>query len=616
MSEEVKAPTLLFVKNFAHQIGPVEKFLKKRGFNVIIEMDIKSGMDRILEINPEYIFLAWDHKNENIRQMPKTIYQSCTGQVVPFIMSTQRDQIIQLESSGFENKLYPPLSGPAIMRVISKYEKKNQIFQQIDKKPAAAKKESSMIQVKSFFKEENDEGPEINLKRSNSMDEGERQMVASRSRGRANMFMPQQNRKKSSSMNRATRAGIKNRSMAMAMQDGIKAKMMTAIEEELNKHKGLTREQKETAKKNLMKSLEQQLAQEDINPMNLILAIEEEIAKMSELNPEEQKQTKGKLIEIMDAELSKAMAEMEAEFARSQNTDRPRRQGPNGEQMPEIEYDNDEDEANGGVDVQDDPVLSDKPMSEILPREAKNLTKEQIDLLDESFSETVKPDMLEVVEANAEQESKQLDLTTTTQIYILVVQELEWTGYLCVASESYLDIASAQDILNNWVKTMIRVEKIDQNETDEDTMPDAVLMEIRVPKVDFADFCSYKSEFFKDIEYKGKKTMLGFFSFSPYHVINSVHIAHDMLELPTEFLQPNKELPFDVNLYLQENKKFILYIRPGSFLEENQVERLITRKAKYIFSHMEFELPLLKYKAEFNIKGLIDTYNKNKGSKE
>ena len=599
MSEEVKAPTLLFVKNFAHQIGPVEKFLKKRGFNVVIEMDIKSGMDRILEINPEYIFLAWDHKNENIRMMPKTIYQSCTGQVVPFIMSTQRDQIIQLESSGFENKLYPPLSGPAIMRVISKYEKKAQIFQQIDKKPSTAKKESSMIQVKSFFKDENDEGPEINLKRTNSVDEGERQMIASRSRGRANMFMPQQNRK-SSGMNRATSSGIKNRSMAMATQDGIKAKMMMVIEEEFSKHKKLTREQKEAAKKNLMKTLEQQLAQEDINPMNLILAIEEEIAKMSELNPEEQKKTKGKLIEIMDAELSKAMAEMEAEFAKSQDGKVDRRN--NGEQMPEIDYDNEEDN---------------KHMSELLPRETKNLTKEQIDYLDESFAETIRPDLLEVVEANAEQESQQLDLKTTTQIYIMVVQELEWTGYLAVASESYLDMASAQDILNNWVKTMIRIEQIDQNETDEEeVMPDAVLMEIRVPKVDFADFCGYKSEFFKDIEYKGKKTMLGFFSFSPYHVINSVHVAHDMLELPTEFLQPNKELPFDVNLYLQENKKFILYIRPGSFLEENQVERLITRKAKYIFSHMEYELPLLKYKAEFNIKGLIEAYNKNKGSKE
>lgn len=597
MSEEVKAPTLLFVKNVAHQIEPVEKFLKKRGFNVIIEMDIKSGMDRILEINPEYIFLAWDHKNENVRMMPKTIYQSCAGQVVPFIISTQRDQIIQLESSGFENKLYPPLSGPAIMRVISKHEKKAQIFQQIDKKPSTAKKESNMIQVKSFFKEENDDGPEINLKSSNSVDEGERKMIASRSRDRANMFMPQQNRK-SSGMNRATSRGIQNRRMAMATQDGIKAKMMMVIEEEFSKHKKLTREQKEAAKKNLMKTLEQQLAQEDINPMNLILAIEEEIAKMSELNPEEQKKTKGKLIEIMEAELAKAMTEMQAEFAKSQ--------------VGEVDTRN-----NGGVDVQDDdPARSGKHMSELLPRESKNLTKEQIDYLDESFAETIRPDLLEVVEANAEQESQQLDLKTTTQIYIMVVQELEWTGYLTVASESYLDIASAQDILNNWIKTMIRIEQIDQNAAAEDVMPDAVLMEIRVPKVDFADFCGYKSEFFKDIEYKGKKTMLGFFSFSPYQVINSVHVAHDMLELPTEFLQPNKELPFDVNLYLQENKRFILYIRPGSFLEENQVERLITRKAKFIFSHMEYELPLLKYKAEFNIKKLIETYNKNKGSKE
>ncbi|AZZ36474.1 hypothetical protein CIK05_06615 [Bdellovibrio sp. qaytius] len=633
MSEAKKeAPTLFFVKNFTHQFGPVEKFLKKRGYNVVIEIDVKSAIDRILETNPEYIFLAWDHKNENIRAMPKTIYQSCTGQVVPFIMSTQRDQIIQLESSGFENKLYPPLSGPAIIRVISKYEKKNQIFEQINRKPVEKKKESDMIQVKSFFTQDNDEGPEINLKKSNSMDDNERQMIANRSRGRLNMFVPQK-QKKSKGIARAERsASSKPKGMSQATQDGIKAKMMSAIEEELRKVKSLTREQREAAKKNLMAALEQQLAN-DVSPGDLMLAIEEEIAKMPELTLAEQQNAKGKLIEIMDDELAKAMAKMEAEFARGDVggidlRDMPadegngshhreaRLQSGNGDVMADI----DDDEMNGSVDHQDgdeeDADGLDTPMSEKLPREAKGLSKEQIEFLDESFNETIKPEMFDVIEAYADQKSEHLDLTQTSQIYILIIQELEWTGYLAVASENFLDVASAQDILNNWIKQMIRIEKIDQDETDGSAMPDTVLLEIRVPKVDFADLCSYKAEFFKEITYEDKKTMLGFFSFSPYQVINSVHLAFDMLELPVEFLQPNKDLPFDVNLYLPENKKFILYLRPGSHLDDVQVTRLQTRKVKYIFSHLEHELALLKYKAEFNIKGLIESYKQIKGSKK
>lgn len=573
---DIKPATLFFVKNISHQFGPVEKFLKKRGYTVVVETDVKTAIDRILEENPEYIFLAWDHKNENIRLMPKTIYQSCTGSVVPFIMSTQRDQIIQIESSGFENKLYPPLSGPAIIRVISKYEKKNQIFEQINTKKAAnAKKESDMIQVKSFFTQDKNEGPEINLKRSNNGEDNERKMIASRSRGKLNMFVPKQRKRISLPI-------------PSAVQEGIRAKMKHAIEEQIGKLGVLSAVQKEAAKAKLLRAIQNDFGSEGASG-KLLLAIEEEISNIGELSEIDQKQTAGSLIALMEAELAEALAAVETDI---------------GDTAPKLSI-GDGIDLSGGVE----------PMSELLPKETKGLSSGQILFLDQSFTDTVKPEMFDVIENYSDHKTDQADLTKTTQIYVLVVQELEWTGYLTVASENYLDVASAQVILNNWIKQMIRIEQVDQPDTDQNELPDAILFEIHVPKVDFADFCSYKSEFFKDVDYQGKKTMIGFFSFSPFEVINSVHPAFDMLELPIEFLQPNKELPFDVNLYLPENEKFILYIRSGSFLDNIQVSRLQMRKVKHIFSNMDYELALLKYKAEFNINKLIDIYHRIKASK-
>ncbi len=573
---DTKPATLFFVKNISHQFTPVEKFLKKRGYTVVVETDVKAAIDRILEENPEYIFLAWDHKNENIRMMPKTIYQSCTGSVVPFIMSTQRDQIIQIESSGFENKLYPPLSGPGIIRVISKYEKKNQIFDQINTTKAAnAKKESDMIKVKSFFTQDNDDGPEINLKKSNTHADNERKTVTNRSRSKLNMFMPKQRKRTA-------------QTMPFAVQEGIRAKMKHAIEEQIGKLGVLSAAQKEATKAKLMRALQNDFGNDGASG-KLLRAIEEEIGNMSELSEIDQKQTAGNLIALMEAELAKALATTETDI---------------GNGAPKLSI-------GEGIDLSSGA----EPMSNLLSRESKSLSSGQIMFLDQSFNDTVKPEILDVIENYSDQKTDQVDLTKTTQMYVLVVQELEWTGYLTVASENYLDVASAQVILNNWIKQMIRVEQIDQQDPDHNELPDAVLFEIHVPKVDFANFCSYKSEFFKGVDYEGKKTMIGFFSFSPFEVINSVHPAHDMLELPIEFLQPNKELPFDVNLYLPENEKFILYIRSGSFLDNIQVSRLQTRKVKYIFSNMDFELALLKYKAEFNINKLIDIYHRIKASK-
>jgi DNA-binding response OmpR family regulator len=552
--------TLFFVKNLNHPFGPVESFLKKRGYNVVVESDVKVGLDKIMEMNPEYIFLAWDHKNDAVRTMPKTIYQSCTGQVVPFIMSTQRDQIIQLENSGFENRLYPPLSGPAIVRVIAKYEKQNQIFDQINNKPSApAKKQSEMIQVKSFFKEEDNTSNSVNVRSSIPLEEGQRKMMAARHRGQAQIFTQSQAKKK--------------RALASITQENPKAELMTAISEAIGSTETLSEEQKAIAKNKLMSAVDKEFSNQGTQ-FNLAQAIGEAVDEIPDYHPEHQAELKAKLLALVDHKLDSAFPEL-----------------------------------NGDLATIDDATSSQ------LPAEIKKLSKDQIDFLDQSFSESVKSEMLDLIETYSDLEGHAA-LTNTTQIYVLAIQELEWTGYLMVASENHLDLESAQTILSNWIKQTIHIEQIDKSSEENEELPESVLFEMRVPEIDFSDLCSYKAEFFKNIEYEGKNTVLGFFSYSPFQVINSIHFKFDMLELSTTFLQPNHNLPFDVNLYLAENKKFITYLRAGSFLDDAQVSRLQTRKVEYIYSSMDYDLALLKYKAEFNLNALIEDYNRIKGTQK
>lgn len=167
MSEDTPKPekvTLFFIKSPTHNISAVETYLKKRNFNVVIESSLKDGLQRIITESPSYIFLAWDHPMEQIRSIHKLIYQTSVAPIIPYIMSTQREQVIQLESSGFEHKLYPPLSGPAIQRMLTKHEQKNseieQTFNQVKAEFIKTKaRESQMIQVKSFLKDE--PAPEI-----------------------------------------------------------------------------------------------------------------------------------------------------------------------------------------------------------------------------------------------------------------------------------------------------------------------------------------------------------------------------------------------------------------------------------------------------------------------
>lgn len=537
--------TLFFVKNRNHQFSPVEKFLTKRGYNVIVETDVKTGLDRIMETNPEYIFLAWDHINENVRAMPKTIYQSCTGQIVPFIMSTQRDQILHLETSGFEHKLYPPLSGPAVIRLIQKQEKKSQAFDQINtkKSSATAKKESEMIQVKSFFTSEDEQKSNVVSRKSASIHEGERKKNASWGRGQAQKFA-KTNDKDSQLVSSSGKF------------DPAKAKLIAALSKEVDKDGVMSEEQKQKTKINLSAAVEKEYSASGGSQDALRSAIEQEIDQIGELGKVDKAITKARLLALLDTKSSSSQSAMSLQ----------------------------------------------------LPKATKKLSQNQKQSLDQSFSDVVKPEMFDLIENYSDISDGTSLLTETTKIFVMAIQEIEWTGYLTVASENFLDAASAQVILNNWLKKMIRIERVDQNPDEQDELPESALFEVQVPKVNFADFCSYKADFFKEVQFEDKKTMLSFFSFSPYQVINSIHDTSDMLELSTEFLQPNHNLPFDVNLYLPENKKFILYLRPESFLDDAQVSRLQTRKVQYIYSSMDYELELLKYKAEFNLRALIESY--------
>jgi hypothetical protein len=120
---EVPAKTLFFIKSPNSNITAIELFLKKRGFNVFSDSDLKTAIIEVMKTSPDYIFIAWDHPSEKVMNLPKLIMQSMISTIVAYCTSNGKLQIRKLQSSNQQNKLFPPLSGPAIQRLISKFEK-------------------------------------------------------------------------------------------------------------------------------------------------------------------------------------------------------------------------------------------------------------------------------------------------------------------------------------------------------------------------------------------------------------------------------------------------------------------------------------------------------------
>jgi|GEM_PF-5233724 len=115
---------LFFVKSFGHNLKAIESFLGKRNFKVFTETDVKSSLEKIFEIQPDFVFLAWDHDDQTITNLPKLIAQASNALVVPYIISDKKVDTRKLNICVHNPKLYPPLSGPTIERLILKSHKK------------------------------------------------------------------------------------------------------------------------------------------------------------------------------------------------------------------------------------------------------------------------------------------------------------------------------------------------------------------------------------------------------------------------------------------------------------------------------------------------------------
>lgn len=112
--------TLFFIASPHYNLTSVENFLKKRGYDVHCETDVKAGLLRSIEIQPDFVFIALDHDHHKIDVLPQIIEQCLDTNIIPFTHSNTYETIKKLDENPFINKIYPPLSGPAVERMTIK----------------------------------------------------------------------------------------------------------------------------------------------------------------------------------------------------------------------------------------------------------------------------------------------------------------------------------------------------------------------------------------------------------------------------------------------------------------------------------------------------------------
>lgn len=119
MSPET-SKVLLFITDLPDQLKSVIAFLKKRNYDVHTVSELKDSVTKIFELQPEFVFLAWDHSDRKVTTFAKLLTQTTSSPIIPFINKNTKDSILRFGACPLNPKLYPPLSGPAVERLVLK----------------------------------------------------------------------------------------------------------------------------------------------------------------------------------------------------------------------------------------------------------------------------------------------------------------------------------------------------------------------------------------------------------------------------------------------------------------------------------------------------------------
>lgn len=115
--------SIFILKSQAGIMVQAENFLKNRNWVVGSATNLREALAYIIQKNPQYVFLTCDHPNKKVRVLPKMLVQAFPVRIIGFAEKSTGASQRLLTEMGLEYNLYPPVSGPAIERIILKMKK-------------------------------------------------------------------------------------------------------------------------------------------------------------------------------------------------------------------------------------------------------------------------------------------------------------------------------------------------------------------------------------------------------------------------------------------------------------------------------------------------------------
>lgn len=117
-------PASLFIlKSEKTSLAQAETFLRNRQWKVASSVNLREALAYIIQNQPQFVMITADHPNKKVRILPKMLLQAFQVRIIGFAEKGTGASTKALQDMGLEYNLYPPVSGPAIERMVLKIRK-------------------------------------------------------------------------------------------------------------------------------------------------------------------------------------------------------------------------------------------------------------------------------------------------------------------------------------------------------------------------------------------------------------------------------------------------------------------------------------------------------------
>lgn len=578
MSSETQKNRILFIKSSVRSLDNVEKYLKKKGYEVLAVVELKPAILKALQFRPDYILIPMDHPNTTAKQLPKIFRQVLQSHVIPYSESQSASAILDIKRQGERYNLIPPILGPKVERMINRIlldEQEDLHHQRLRKESGPAKAPGNVIKIK-----------------------GGNESATSMGAIQADMLLEKTSERFENGVDTKTGIFESKQSADQFMNFLQKAKNPNDLPPKWRPHPDETQEA-------YHKRLQQTLSQ----PKGLLKlsSSHESFYEKVEIQAMEARLRRGEFnlensdVKLTDKDIQVALLEMlklgqipkdlycqpnesSEEYLRRLSA------------MIKDHFSEREILTSFARDPEGEPPSA-NPTSQAAT--LSELVQENKALF-ESVNDVAEQALLGLHEKSVVKE-KYFHLDQTSEILCLQLENEKHKGYAVVASarEIRLDDKFKKLLFEELHKNFVHL-GIEISEKE--------LFSIEMKRVPFTDWVKDQAEFLFQSSYEGDEIGISYFPVKKFDPDSSQDPDKNLIQIPIDDLKGDRYLPFDLYLYLPLNKHVLMYTQRERMLFQQQLDRLIERGIKYMYVNQDYNLALKKYQTQNFIDAKIETY--------